>query len=460
MPVRPKVKKLASSSKDIINAIRNSASTNYRDYVPVLEDADDVKEIGTVIMSYPALQNEFIEALINRIGRVIVTSKMYTNPLSVFMRGEMALGETIEEVFVNIAKPYEYDPEKAETNLYKREIPDVRSAFHVLNYQKFYKDTISEEQLRQAFVSMDGVTDLIARIVDSMYTAAAYDQYVTTLYMMDKRALNGQMYPVFTGATANGVTDYSTLIKNARNISNRFTFLSNKFNIAGVYNHCPRDQQYIFIDAATDASVSVDVLAKAFNMTETEFLGHEIIVDSFVPDTERLNKLFTDQDGNYIANYQPLTEAQISALNECGCMLVDRDFFMIFDNLNQFAENYNGESLSWQYFYHTWKTFSTSPFANASVMLLTSEGSVEGVTVTPATAEIRPGQSVQLTAAVTGNPFVSHAVNWAVSDPENAKITSSGLLTLGANATGTITATATSVFDPTKTAECTITVQV
>lgn len=459
MPTKPKIKKLAASSKDIVNAIRNSASTNYRDYVPVLEDAEDVKEIGNIIMQFPALQNEFITSLIDRIGRVIVTSKMYTNPLSVFMRGEMSTGESIEEIFVNIAEPYEYDPDKAETNLFKRVLPDVRAAFHVLNYQKFYKNTISQEQLRQAFTSLDGVTDLIARIVDAMYTSAAYDQYVTTLYLIDKRALNGQLYPVFTGAEKDGVTDYTSIIKNARNISNRFTFLSSAFNLAGVYNSCPRDDQYIFIDAATDAAVSVDVLAKAFNMTETEFLGHEIIVDSFVPDTNRLNKIFTDQDGKYIAGYQPLTAEEITSLGDVGSILVDRDFFMIFDNLNQFAENYNGESLSWQYFYHTWKTFSTSPFANAAAILKTSAGAIDSVTITPEAAEARAGQSIQFTASVTGNTFVSHAVNWSVSDPDNAKITSSGLLTLGGSATDTITVTATSVYDPTKTAEATVTVQ-
>ena len=138
MPSIPKTVTLTNSSVDVLNAIRNSATTNYRDYVPIAtQSAESIREIGSVIMDYPALQNEFVSALINRIGRVLVTSRMYENPWSMFKRGMLEFGESIEEIFVNIAKPFTFDPAVAETEVFKREIPDVKSAFHVMNYQKF-----------------------------------------------------------------------------------------------------------------------------------------------------------------------------------------------------------------------------------------------------------------------------------------------------------------------------------
>lgn len=459
MPTKPKVKKLTGNSVDILNAIRNSASTNYRDYIPIASDADSIREIGNVMMQYPSLQNEFIENLVTRIARVIVTSKTWTNPLAWTRKGEILTGETIEEIFVNLSKPFEFDADKAETNVFKKEIPDVRSAFHVLNYRKFYKNTISQEQLRTAFTSLEGVDDLIARIVDSMYTSSAYDEYNITKYLLCVRALNGQMYPTAIPEKADGTPDYTKLIISARELSNNFTFESNKYNLVHVYNNTPRDNQYIFIDSSVDANVSVDVLAKAFNMDKAEFLGHEVVVDSFVPDMERLNALMTDQNGNYVNNYKPFTDDEIAELKEIPAMLVDRDFFMIFDNLNQFTTIFNNEGLYWNYTYHVWRTISSSPFANASVFTLTPPA-VKTVTVNPSTAELRPGQSLQLSASVETDGFASKAVNWSVGDGEDATVTASGLVTLGGNASGTVTVTATAVDDPTKTAECTITVQV
>ena len=116
-----------------------------------LDNTNSIHNIGNFIMQYEARQNAFLNALVNRIGMVLVTSKMWNNPWAMFKRGYMEFGETVEEVFVNIAKPFSFDPQAAETTLYKREIPDVRAAFHQMNFQKYYKVTISNDQLRQAF---------------------------------------------------------------------------------------------------------------------------------------------------------------------------------------------------------------------------------------------------------------------------------------------------------------------
>jgi hypothetical protein len=143
MPTIPKIVTLTNSSVDVLNAIRNSATQNYREYVPVATaNADCVREIGAIIMDNVALQNEFLSALVNRIGRVLITSKMYTNPYKMFKKGMLEFGETVQEIFVNIAKPFQFDPKGAETTIFKRETPDVKSAFHIMNFQKYYKTTV------------------------------------------------------------------------------------------------------------------------------------------------------------------------------------------------------------------------------------------------------------------------------------------------------------------------------
>ena len=94
MPTIPLVQKLSASSEEILNAIRNSASANYKDYVPVASiSQNNIKNIGLVIMNNAVLQNEFLSALVNRIGRVIVTSKLYSNPWAKFKRGILEFGE-------------------------------------------------------------------------------------------------------------------------------------------------------------------------------------------------------------------------------------------------------------------------------------------------------------------------------------------------------------------------------
>lgn len=451
MPSKPRIVVKTNTSAEVLNAIRNNASINYRNYVPIAtENAESIKEIGAIIMDYPVLQNEFLSALVNRVAAVRLTSKLYYNPWTIFKQGMLEFGETTEEIFVDIAKPFQFDPAVAESELFKREIPDVRSAFHIMNYQKFYKTTVSNDQLRQAFLSMDGISNLIAKIVDAMYTGANYDEFLTMKYMLAIHLLRGQLYPEeIKPVTSENMHDITAQIKG---ISNNLTFLSTNYNITGVHNNSLKEDQYLILNSEFDASMDVNVLATAFNMDKAEFMGKRVLVDSFGSlDLDRLKLLLGDNP-----NYHEFTKAELSALDSIPAVIVDKNFFMIFDNFQSFTEEYNGQGLYWNYYFHTWKTFSISPFANA-VMLIPATPDVTSVTVTPATATAKAGSQLQLNVVVTVTNFAPQSVTWK-SDNENVTVSSAGLVTIPTGVTGTVTITATSTYNSEKFGTAKITV--
>ena len=377
MPKIPTTVKMSAETPEILNTIRANSSAYYQSIVPrVTSKTDSPKEIGAIIMSYTAIQNEFLTGLINRISRTILISRLYENPWSMFKKGLLDMGETVEEIFTNICNAQSFSPAVAENEVFKRVIPDVRTAFHTMNYQKFYKQTISDEQLRQAFLSWQGVTDLIASIVNAMYTAANYDEFLVMKYLIAKNAVNGNMYSVTIPAAT--TDNAKSIVSTARSYSNKLTFMSTTYNPAGVSTFTPRDNQYIIVNTDFDGIMNVEVLASAFNMSNAEFLGHMILVDGFGNlDIERLNALLSDTPG-----YQEIGSTDLTALNNIPAMLVDENFFMIFDNLAKFTEIYNSEGLYWNYSFHTWKTFGVSPFANA-VIFNPVAAAVTGVTVSP-----------------------------------------------------------------------------
>lgn len=466
MPIRPNSASLNASSTDILNVIRANASASYQDIVPVATtDRESVREIGGIIMQYPALQNEFLNALINRIGRVIITSKMYRNPWSIFKKGILEFGETIEEIFVNIADPNNYNVETAENNVFKRKIPDVRAAFHVLNYQKFYKATIQNKQLQQAFLSWTGISDLIARIVDSMYTGAYYDEYQTMKYMLAKAILNGHMYSVrVASVTPDNPTYAKEVVSKIKGVSNSLEFMASKYNTQGVTTHTPKNRQVILVNSEFDATMDVEVLAAAFNMSKADFMGRRVLMDTFANmDFERLATLL-DEDVSAVQN-------NVESLDNIPAILVDEDWFMIFDNLFEFTEQYNGEGLYWNYWYHVWKTFSFSPFANA-VVFVGGEPTITSIAVSPSTADVAPDSTTAINATVVAENFASKKVNWtlvsvtlngtAVENPD-VTITPTGDNSANAvigtlDADTVITVRATSVVDNTMYADSVLTV--
>lgn len=473
MPIKPQpsvnVNKL--SAADVLNVSRAEIGGTYADMVPKAIKPGDklpngriatnndalmtLRGIGEIITQYQPLQNAFLTNIVNRIAAVIVTSRLYENPWSNFKKGFMQFGETVEEIFVELAKPFQFDPEEAEEKVFKRVIPDVRAAFHALNYQKFYKVTVSNDQLRQAFLSWQGITDLISRIINSLYTGANYDEFLVMKYMIARMALAGNIYPVtipeVTATNARSVT--TDMVGYGLN----FQFMSDAYNAAGVRTYT--DPSYLYTILTTDISAlfDVEVLALSFNMSKAELLGRQVVVDGFgTIDTVRLAEIFADDP---YTTYVPFTADELTQLKSIKALMVDEQWFMIFDNLYNMTEIYNAQGLYWNYFYHVWKTFSTSPFANA-VMFTTTENVPGTVTVTPTAATVSKGSETAMKAAVTGTGFISQRVLWEVSGTEeNTFITSDGILHVGkAETAASVTVKATSLQNPDISGTTTVTI--
>lgn len=412
----------------ILNTIRANASDEYQNRVPVAT-RDNIAEVGNAITNYEPTRNEFLNALINRIGMVIIQSRLYENPLRSFKKGMLEFGKDIEEVFVEIAKAQTYDPETAETEVFKRVIPDVKTIFHRMNRQDFYKVTISNDQLRTAFLSYRGIEDLIGRIVDSLYSGDNYDEFLLMKNLMNDYGAKGLFYPI----TVTEVTDEATAKKltvNLRSTAKTLGFMSNQYNAQGVHTFTPIEDIVIFMTPQTEALMDVESLARAFNLEYADFLGRVVIVDNF------------------------------GGLENVQALMVDKQWFMVYDTLFNFTEQYNAQGLYWNYFFHHWQILSTSQFANA-IAFTTETPSVTSVTLSPKTATASKGQKVQLTATVVATGMATETVTWAVTGSTDVKstITSSGELSIASDEPNTeLTVTATSVFNGSKKDTATITV--
>lgn len=450
MATRPKKVTMDTNAVNIVNALRNNNSNFYKDYVPPITDVKDLRAIGKIIMDMPALQNEFISSLVNRIAIVRITSKMFENPWTRFKKGFLEFGEVIEDVFVDLTKVYEFDPEDAEETLFKRVPPDVRAAFHVMNYTKFYKVTIERQRLAKAFLSATGMNDLITYIMTSIYTSASYDEFLTMKYMLGRNILNGRLYPIEIPTVVKA--NMSDIVSVVKATSNTIEFPERLYNPAHVFQHTDKSNQYLIINAKFDAMMDVNVLASAFNMDKASFMGQRVLVDSFGKlDNERLAILFKDDP-----NYVPITAAEAEALDSIPLCLVDENFWMVFDNLNEFREVENGQGLYWNYVYHQWKTFSTCPYSNA-ILFVPTTPSITSVTVTPATATVAAGSNLSLTTEVVAVGYAPQEVTYT-SGNDKVTITEGGVVQIDADATGTAEITVASVFDPTKTDTVEITI--
>jgi hypothetical protein len=97
-------------------------------------------------------------------------------------------------------------------------------------------------------------------------------------------------------------------------------------------------------------------------------MGRLFLIDNWTTfDNERFDVIRAASDG-----IEEVTDAELALMADVKAVILDENWFQVYDNLNKMTENYVGAGLYWNYWYHTWKTVSVSPFANAAVFALSS----------------------------------------------------------------------------------------
>ena len=351
---------LNASTIDILNTIRENASLSYYNSIPEITDEHDIPKVGEVLLGAPALMNEFVNALLNRIALVVAKSATFNNPYVALKKGFLEYGETVEEIFVDIAKVRWFSRDKAANRELKRTIPNIKSAFHATNWTAQYPITVEYETLKRAFLSVEGVTDMVSKIVDSLYKATEYDEFLLFKYLLIKAVNAGEIKQVAVN-TGTSEANMKAAAAVYRGVSNELTFMSTNYNNAGVLNNTPREKQVIFMDAKYNGAFDVEVLASAFNMDKADLLGRLHLIDNFTTfDNDRWAELRAETD-----SIEEVSATELSNMAGVVAILVDEDFFQVYDQLFMLTDTEVSAGIYWNYNLNVWKIISWSPFANA-----------------------------------------------------------------------------------------------
>lgn len=406
---------------DLINAIRNESSGQFQQYIP-MANAENVAEVGAGIQLSQTIQNEFITSLVDRIALVVIRSVSLRNPLAKFKKGMMPLGRTIEEIFVDITEEMQYDPEMAEETVFKREIPNVKTLFHERNRQGRYKQTIQEDSLRTAFISWGNFDSFVAGIINAIYNSAEVDEFKYMKMLIDNYYSKGHftVIPVDKPDTETASREF---IKTMRATARKMTlpFGSRDYNALAVHTRSNMENLHLIIDADLEAQTDVDVLAKAFNMDKTTFLGNVTVIDGF-------------------------------ASTGLEAVLIDKDFYMVYDQMHKMRTIYNPDGLYWNYSYHVWQVLSVSRFANAVAFVSGDVPPITQVIIDPTILAIKQGRTHKFKSYVRANDGQEHDLTWKVvahsgsTVSSGTKISADGELTIGANQDGELKVTATATY--------------
>lgn len=450
MPTKDIVALKNTSQADILNAIKYDASLSYQQRIPDATKAN-IQDVMRNLQSYRPHFNEFIDAMVNRIGLVWARNTSWTNPLAEFKRGMLEFGDTIEEIQVGLLQAHTYDPDKdySAGTLFGQEIPLVQSNFHKVNRQNFYRVTVNENLLVRAFLSGEGVNDFARMLMEAPMTSDQWDEFLLTCSLFAEYEANGGFYHVNVPDVArmeSNADDARMALRKMRAMADNLRFMSTKYNASRMPTRVDPDDLVIFTTPEFNAAVDVNALAAAFNMDRANVRGRIVPIPS--------------------ENF---------GIDGCQAIMTSRDFFVIADQLFEMRSQPNAASLATNYFLHRWEVISASRFVPA-VMFTTKSGQdqitiTHSITDVPAPTIVAMGDGtvptsvarggmVALTTAATDAVVPSdapqaNAVVWSLAGQTSTRtyITQTGVVHAGIDEEATaLTVTARSAFiSPTNT---------
>lgn len=405
----------------LFNAFRNSLKgTEFEGRLPAA-NSSNIREFGQVLFTYQPLMNRFVSYIVNKIAFSKVNKMYYTSPFGFAKRGLIPYGETIESIWVDVAKAHAFCNDTDDWAMLKQEKPDVVAAYINRNREDFYKRTINRAMLNSAFNSAEGASRLVDAIINGMYTGNEVDEmlYVMALFA---QAIEQKTMGFINVANLTDEASAKSFLTKLRSTSNLMTIPSTKYNRAGVLNTSAKTDQRLYITPRAEAVISVEALAYAFNLPYAEFVGRVTMIP------------------------------EIPGHPEVVAILADEAWLNIYDNLFESHDFFNGEKLYYNYWLHVWQTYFLSPFHNAIAFTTDAVQNYTAVNVTPASATYTRGQvnaPNEITVATTpagGNYNLDISGNTVVSTRLVSRTDSNGVvhysLEVGPEETGTITITA------------------
>ena len=328
------------NSTDILNAIRDNASTFYGERVPE-STRNNLAQIGDAITSDTNIMNEFITSLVNKVALSNVKSKMFKNPLARLKKAGIPMGNTIEEIYINPAIDVTYDNDQKK--LLKTTKPDGKVAYYGLNRKSEYPVTVNELELRRAFTNEQEFMSMYNAIVVSLYSGDNIDEFLLMKGVLSKAVDSNAITTVECD-----LSDPANVSKSISNLSKQFEFPNTEFSGYNLVNKnkiasgetkcvtfCPRDRQVLLLRADVETEINYEVLARMFHIDLVELKAMTILVDSF------------------------------TATKNVYAVLCDIDAIQVRDVVFKVTSQYISNTLEWNFWLHHWQHMYLSMFGNA-----------------------------------------------------------------------------------------------
>ncbi len=308
----------------------------------------NVADVGNAIMNYQPARDVFYNAFMVKITKQLFAGLTADNKFK-FLKGEKVVGD-IEDSYVDYIEGKNFDPE--DETLLKNVKAQIKTLYHKLDRRLLYETSISDVQLRNAFLNEGGLDSLISTVLSTLTNSKEWDEFTMIKQLIVDNTEHAGKVIVIDG------NDREEILKNflraLRKTSNRLAYVSRDYNKLGLATATSKENQLLVLHDDLTVDIDFDVLANIYNMEKLEVETRTVTVDNF-----NEGKV-VDGDKTY----------------DLIAGLFDVRAFRLHDVLNHMETFRNPQTLTTKYFLHVWQIMSIAYLFNM-VYFVVPEGSLD-----------------------------------------------------------------------------------
>lgn len=371
------------NNEQIIKAVSQELTSDISEQI----EGKSSVELLNVFDDFPNVKNAFINTLTNKVAKSVIFSKIYSNPLKELKKGKVEYGESIEELFVQMAMSKNFgehweDSTSPEADLIRKLKPKVTALYCTVNFDKKYKTTVMDKQLRKAFVNEYGLSNLVMQIVSSITSQAEYQEFLATKGTMlnlvaecKNKSLDAEhktesdvSLPIGTVVKQTPyirqVTSAKELVQAIREEVGNMKFPNDKYNLAKELNWVNSQDLVLMTTPSVIADIDVNVLASAFNVSSADVTTRTILVDEMPKGVFKSTSALVDKVPYDLSSGNPIS---CDTTKKVKAILFDKDLLQIWDTYQATGTFYNAEGNYTNHFANREGIFAICSFANMVV---------------------------------------------------------------------------------------------
>lgn len=252
------------------------------DDIPALTQSN-IADVGNAITTDTVRRNKFFTALLNKVALTFYNGFKADN-LIPCKDISVEYGETVEEIF--IPKITGLSPRVAKTsNDYKDQFDEfkneVKKCLHAFDYEVYYPYTIDERELKKAFNSRNGLTQLMSSIAGVQFESSV-DDIRTNLISALERGYAGATDDQKIEIIGEDMESTAKIaIKKIKDLSRTIKFNSTKYNKLGVETKTPINDQILLVNHKLLSFMETEVIANTFNRSVFDIPANIVEFEGF-----------------------------------------------------------------------------------------------------------------------------------------------------------------------------------